>query len=397
MSERYTIISADCHAGGSHEMYREYLDPDRRDEFDAWRGQYKNPFRDLQDGGRVRNWDDDRRNGDLEADGIVGEVVFPNTVPPFFPSFVLFARPPRPEEFPQRLAGIRAHNRWMADWCARFGERRAGIGQIFLNDVDEALRDIQFIADNGLRGGVLVSAVPPDVDYLEPLYSPTYEPIWEACAELGLPVNSHGGTGLPDYGRYSATPLLFITEVMFYSQRPFCQLLFAGVFERHPNLKFVMTEMGCSWLPPMLEHFDYVLENIRNTGRMGEMRYREEDVLPRSATDYFRQNCWMGVSQPSAADAEAREAIGTDRFMWGSDYPHNEGTHPFTREHLRQRFSDVDEADMRKILGANAAELYGFDLDALAPLAAKVGPTVEELAEPLVELPAEPNEALLRV
>src|SRR5207344_3448002 len=67
--EHYTVISADCHAGGSHEMYREYLDPAYIAEFDAWREKYKNPFRDLQDGGRVRNWDDDRRNGDLESDG----------------------------------------------------------------------------------------------------------------------------------------------------------------------------------------------------------------------------------------------------------------------------------------------------------------------------------------
>ena len=396
-ADHYTIISADCHAGGSHEMYRNHLDPDMVAEFDAWREKYKNPFRDLQDGGRIRNWDDDKRNGDLEEDGIVAEVVFPNTVPPFFPSFVLFARPPRPEEFRQRLAGIRAHNRWMAEWCARFPDRRAGIGQIFLNDVDEALADIQWIHDNGLRGGVLISSVPPDVDYLEPLYSPTYDPIWEACADLGVPVNSHGGTGLPDYGRYRATPLLFITEVMFYSQRPFCQLLFAGVFDRFPKLKFVMTEMGCAWMPPMLEHFDRVLEQIRETGRMGEMRYNPEDVLPKSATEYFRQNCWMGVSQPGPADAAAVHAIGLARFMWGSDYPHNEGTGPFTREHLRQRFSDVPEADMRKILAGNAAELYGFDLDALAPLAAKVGPTVGEIAQPLTELPENANEALLRV
>lgn len=392
----YTIISADCHAGGSHEMYREFLDPRYRDDFDAWRDRYKNPFRDLQDGGRTRNWDDERRNGDLESDGIVAEVVFPNTVPPFFPNFVLFARPPRPEEFEHRLAGIRAHNRWMADWCARFPERRAGIGQIFLNDVDEALADIEFIAANGLRGGVLISSIPPDVDYVKPLYDPIYDPIWQACAELGLPVNSHGGTGLPDYGRYPASALLFITEVMFYSQRPFAQLLFSGVFERFPNLKFVMTEMGCAWLPPLLDQYDHVLEQIRETGRMGEMRYSEEHILPRSATDYFRQNCWMGVSQPSKADAEARDAIGHDRFMWGSDYPHNEGTHPFTREHLRQRFSDVPEDELRLALGANAADLYGFDLDALAPLADKIGPTVAELAEPLLVIPEGANEALLR-
>jgi predicted TIM-barrel fold metal-dependent hydrolase len=394
--DRYTIISADCHAGGSHEMYREYLDPAYLDDFDAWREKYKNPFRDLQDGGRVRNWDDDRRIGDLEADGIVAEVVFPNTVPPFFPSFVLFARPPKPEEYEHRLAGIRAHNRWMADWCARHPERRAGIGQVFLNDVDEAIKDVRWIKEHGLRGGILISAVPPDVDYVKPLYDPCYDPLWAVCEELEVPINSHGGTGLPDYGRYPASALLFISEVLFYSQRPFVQLLLSGVFERFPRLKFVMTEMGCAWLPPLLQQLDGFLTSIRDTGRIGELRFEPEHRLPLSATEYFERNCWLGVSQPGAADAAARELIGRDRFMWGSDYPHNEGTHPFTREHLRQRFHDVPADELQMVLADNAAALYGFDLDALRPMAEQVGPTVGELAEPLTELPENPNEALLR-
>ena len=82
--------------------------------------------------------------------------------------------------------------------------------------------------------------------------------------------------------------------------------------------------------------------------------------------------------------------------MWGSDYPHDEGTPPYTREHLRQVFHDFSEPEMRKILAGNASTLYGFDLDALAPLAAQYGPTVEEIATPLDELPENPNEALLR-
>ena len=102
---------------------------------------------------------------------------------------------------------------------------------------------------------------------------------------------------------------------------------------------------------------------------MGEMRYRDEDVLPKSATEYFHQNCWMGVSQPGSEDAAALDQIGVDRFMWGSDYPHDEGTGPFSRETLRQRFHDVPEPKMRKVLAGNVAELYGFDLEALAPLA----------------------------
>jgi hypothetical protein len=73
--------------------------------------------------------------------------------------------------------------------------------------------------------------------------------------------------------------------------------------------------------------------------------------------------------------------------MWGSDYPHDEGTYPYTREHLRSRFSSVPEDEMRQILAGNAAKLYDFDLDKLAPLAAKVGPTVEEVATPIDDVP----------
>src|SRR4051812_19457308 len=117
-TDRYTVISADCHAGGNHAQYREYLTAELQEEFDAWRGGYQNPFRDLQDDGRSRNWDDDRRWADLEADGVVAEIIFPNTVPPFFPTGIVIARPPRPDEYRLRWAGIQAHNRWMADFCA---------------------------------------------------------------------------------------------------------------------------------------------------------------------------------------------------------------------------------------------------------------------------------------
>jgi len=395
-TDHYTIISADCHAGGSHAAYREYLDPAYRDDFDAWRSKYKNPFRDLQDGGRIRNWDNERRISDQAADGVVAEVVFPNTVPPFFPSFVLFARPPTAEQYEHRLAGIRAHNRWLADWCSQYAPRRAGIGQIFLNDIDDAIDEVRWIKQHGLRGGILLPNIPPDVGWVKPLHDPEYDRLWAVCQDLDVPINAHGGTGSPDYGRYPVADLLFITEVGFYSQRPFVQLLLSGVFERFPQLKFVMTEMGCAWLPPLLARMDATLARIRDTGRTGELRYSEEHVLPRTATEYFQRNCWVGVSQPGPDDAAARHRLGVDRFMWGSDYPHDEGTFPYTRQHLRQIFHDAPPAELQRILATNAAELYGFDLDALAPLAAEVGPTVEEIAVPLLQLPDPPNEALLK-
>jgi predicted TIM-barrel fold metal-dependent hydrolase len=396
-TDRYTIISADTHAGGSHAAYREYLDPAYLEDFDAWRGKYKNPYQDLKNTDlRVRNWDNERRWQEEESDGIVAEVIFPNTVPPFFPSFVLFARPPTDEQYEHRLAGIRAHNRWLADWCAEYPDRRAGIGQIFLNDIDDAIDDVKWIKDHGLRGGILLPTLAPDVKHVKPLYHPDYDRLWAVCEDLGVPVNSHGGTGSPDYGPFPVSALLMIMEVQFYGQRPFVHLLLSGVFERFPNLKFVMTEQGCAWVPPMLNHLDGMLGNIRKNKAVGELRFADEHILPKSATEYFHQNCWMGVSQPGQADAAARDIIGLDRFMWGSDYPHDEGTYPFTREHLRQVFHGVDSTLMRNLLAGNAATLYGFDLDKLAPIAAAHGPTVDEIAEPLTELPEKPNEALKR-
>jgi predicted TIM-barrel fold metal-dependent hydrolase len=384
--EHYVIISADCHAGGSHAAYREYLDPKFHEDFDAWRGKYKNPYKDLGDDRRLRNWDDEMRNSQQEADGIVGEVVFPNTVPPFFPSFVLFAKPPTPEEYEHRRAGVHAHNRWLKDFCGAFPERRAGVGQIFLNDIDDAIEDTKWIKENGLRGGILLPNIAPDVKWVKPLIDPEYDRLWEVCQDLDIPINVHSGTGNPDYGPYPTSMLLYINEVVFYTQRPFVQLTLSGVFERFPRLKFVMTEAGCSWVPPLLSQLDYATENVRK-GATGEIRYSKDQAVAKNATDYFHQNVWMGVSQPRDADVEARKVLGEDRFMWGSDYPHDEGTHPYTREHLRARFGHLDPSEIKKLLSENVAKLYDFDLEKLRPLADQFGPTVGEIATPIDDVP----------
>jgi hypothetical protein len=159
----------------------------------------------------------------------------------------------------------------------------------------------------------------------------------------------------------------------------------------------VMTEQGCSWIPPFLAQLDASLAAVRNAGAIGELRFKSEHILPKSATEYFQQNVWLGVSFPGPADARAaKETVGLDKFMWGSDYPHDEGTYPFSREALRQVFSDWSPADMEKILTTNVAKLYDFDVDKLKPLSDEFGPTQAELQVPLLELPENANEALRR-
>jgi predicted TIM-barrel fold metal-dependent hydrolase len=384
-ADRYTIISADCHAGGNHAQYREYLDPAWIDEFDAWRGRYKNPFRDLQDDGRSRNWDDDRRISEMDADGIVGEVVFPNTVPPFFPTGVVIAPAPTAAEYPARLAGIRAHNRWLADFCAAHPSRRAGLAQILLNDVDDAIADIRWAKDHGLAG-VLLPGVAPGTA-IDPLFAPTYDPLWAVCQELELPVTHHGGgSGVPDLGRFESSMTMYILEVGFYANRALWHLIMSGVFDRFPDLVFVMTEQGTGWIPDALDRMDGIHKSMVK-GKFGGELGPSAMVLPRTPSEYFAEHCYVGASFPSARDAQQFERIGLDRVMWGSDYPHREGTYPYSTEALQLAFSDWDEATLRRVFAENAARVYGFDLDALAPIAAGCGPLVSDVARPLAAVP----------
>jgi len=387
-SPHLVLISADGHAGGNHEQYRSYLEERYLEEFDAWRARYSNPFKDLTGGTRDRNWDDARRISEQEADGVVAEVLFPNTIPPFFPTGAVVARPPGPEDYELRLAGIRAHNRWLADWCGLHPDRRAGIGQIFLNDLDDAIAEVRWCHEHGLRGGVLVQPVPDDMPHIKPLYAPDHDPLWAVCAELGVVVNTHsGGGGMPDYGPYPAAGLLWLLETSFFSKRPLTQMIVGGVFERFSDLRFALTEQGASWIGPALQQLDSYHDQMMRYGRIGELKYAPEQVLPLRPSEYFNRNCWVGVSFPSPVEATARHDIGIDRFMWGSDYPHDESTFPNTREGLRRAFHDASEEDLRRVLGGNAAALYGFDLDRLQPIADRVGPTVEELSVPFEGIP----------
>jgi predicted TIM-barrel fold metal-dependent hydrolase len=387
VDDRYLLISADCHAGGSMEQYREYLDPAYRDEYDVWRQRYSNPFRDLQSDGRTRNWDSDRRVDELGADGVVAEVLFPNTVPPFFPTGAVIARPPRAQNYARRHAGIHAHNRWLADFCAEAPGRRAGIGQIFLNDVDDAVADVRWIKEHGLLGGALLPGRPDDSE-IPPLYDAAYEPLWSVCEELEVPVTHHSGQGSPDYGRSEAASVMWLVETQWFSHRPFWQLIMGGVFERHPNLTFVVTEQGCSWIPDTLRMLDAYHAQMAS-GRVGELKYTEDQRLSLTPSEYFARNCYVGVSFPSPTESRAMRTVGLDRVMWGSDYPHHESTYPHTTAGLRRAFADWDPAEVRQVTSENAARIYGFDLDTLGPFGAEVGPAVEEVARPLDTVPAD--------
>ena len=384
-TDHYPIISADCHAGASHAVYREYLAKEYLDDFDAWRNQYKNPYKDLRaNDDRIRNWDNEKRNGDQERDHVVGEVIFPNTVPPFFPSFVLFAPQPTPETYEHRLAGIRAHNRWLVDWCGEFPERRAGIGQIFLNDIDDAIDDVRWIKEHGLRGGILLPTLAPDVTWMPPITDRVYDPLWEVCADLGVVVNSHSGTGSPTYGKRPGRraaaderdPLLFAAP----ARAPAA----VGCVRTAPEAPVLPHRVG--W---RLGRAD--ARAARQPDRDGSRAARAARCATPPTT--CRSRCRPPTCSTRAVTwGRAWRARPTSprARSWASGRSCGGATTRTTRARTRTRSSasatrSTTSTRRRRyaMLTGNAAKLYDFDVEKLVPLANEVGPTVAEVQTPL--------------
>ncbi|MCY4272838.1 MAG: hypothetical protein OXF00_09360 [bacterium] len=154
--KHHIVISADTHCGADLRDYRPYLESRYHDEFDEWADfmddqneRRKAMFADMErspmevgvDGDPEvwghRNWSSPQRLAEQEADGFIAEVLFPNTQPPFAPpAATSFEAPPYSDNFEHRWAGLRAHNRWLADFVSQAPARRAGVAQVFLGDVE---------------------------------------------------------------------------------------------------------------------------------------------------------------------------------------------------------------------------------------------------------------------
>jgi len=384
--DRFLVISSDCHAGLPPERYRDYLDPQYREAFDAALpiqleetrkaaakflvAEFNERWRQGREEELRGAWDHDVRTRVLDADGVAGEVIFPDGItemnmPPFGAGISL----PTEGVIPAlQWAGARAHNRWIAELCQMAPERRAGIAIVPLCwDVEEAVREARWAREHGLRGVLIPSRWGKEPPY----HHPRYEPFWAACADLGLVIHFHSGAApMEDYGDHLGMMGIYISEVVWWSARPTWFLIWGGVFERHPTLRVAVTESTCIWVPELLALLDQRHGETHYSLKLGDFTSH----LPLQPSEYFRRNVFLGASCMPRREAELRHAIGLENVMWGSDYPHPEGSWPFTRQQMRETFAGLPEDEIAAMLGGNAARVYGFDVEKLAPLAARIGP-----------------------
>jgi predicted TIM-barrel fold metal-dependent hydrolase len=384
--ERYVVISADGHAGANIADYRAYLESKWHAEFDEWAANFENPYDDLEGDLGGRNWDSSRRLSDLEVDGIVAEVIYPNTIPPFYPKTSLTAQPPAitAADAERRWAGLKAHNRWLVDFCNDTPGRRAGVVQINLLDIAGSIEEMRRAKEAGLFGGVLLPGTPPGLGVPQ-LHDACYEPLWQACEELEMPVNHHTGSAAPPMGPNPEDTIMFLLEVSWYAHRALYQLMIGGALERHPNLQLVFTEQGTAWVPDELTRLDYFFGRLGSGDGSQESVWGAEvmDKLTLTPSEYWARQCHLGASFIRQHEVGARDRVGTHRIMWGCDYPHLEASTPYSREQLRFAFEGLTKTEIEMMTCDNAAALYGFDVGALRPVAEQFGPLVSEISTPL--------------
>ena len=402
---KYVIISSDCHAGASLRDYKPYLERRWHDEFDRWADTYSDPWATIDSTDSdykagvssfmsPLNWESSHRLEVLESEGIAAEVIFPNTVPPFFPNGLLAAPGPRSEEeYERRWAGIRAHNRWLKDFCDDARERRFGVAQLLIDNVEDAVAEVQWAKANGLSQVLL-----PSDHHLKihNLYHRNLDPLWRSCEELEMPVGRHGSvvSAGDEAESLPAAHACGMYETAYFGHRTLFQMVLSGVFDRFPRLRWVFTELGAAnWVIEAMTRLDAFCMASTTEGTIPHMFAGEAvATLKMKPSDYVNRNCWFGTTV-KRLDVSQTDTLGIDRLMWGADFPHHEGTVPETLKVLRATVSDVPEDELRKIFAGTAAEVYGADLTALQEIADRIGFTPGEVASPLAEdeVPADPN------
>lgn len=306
--------------------------------------------------------DPDHRLEVMRSEGIVGECVFPT-----IGLYVWMLTDPDGGRLSCRI-----YNEWIADQLQRHSPRFKCAGLVPTWRLDDAIAEIEFIAAAGL-GAIMLPAV------AEPSYNHRdWEPIWAAAADTGLPVVMHQGTGHDMiWYRGPGATVANLLSTQTIGPRTAAMLATSGVLERHPDLHIVFVEYNAGWLAWTMNTIDYynVAFAPLTTATSGSaaLAGRDKPTRPIIYPDlaeppsfYIRRQI-HATFQDDAVALHNLALTGTDCVMWGSDYPHHEGTYPHSREAVDRLSGPLDEAATRAVFRDNAIGVFRFDATLSAP------------------------------
>jgi predicted TIM-barrel fold metal-dependent hydrolase len=401
-ADKLILVSGDSHATLHPDSYSEYIEPAYRDllqgvhDDNATFVKLFGTFADFgpeilevidgdgvwASGGVAGAWDLERRLAEMDREGVAAELIFPGDARAILPLVPMLQR------YPQDVvaAGVRAYHRWLVDTFGSASDRMLMVGDPASGvDLDAMLAELRWMAEHGFVAAQVPNVTGRD---LPALSNEFFDPYWSLCEELGLAVAVHAGYGgaqcefidkindirtkMEAAGRSDLLTEIQNTEGFFAldyrPRRAIWQLMLSGVFDRHPNLRLYLAEIRADWVPETLRHLDAAYA-----------RARADLPAKRTPSDYWRSNCMSALSFVHKAEVEMRHEIGVENVVFGRDYPHAEGTWPNTSDWLTDAFHDVPDDELRLILGENAIRFFGLDRRALAAVADRVGPTIEQV------------------
>ena len=284
--------------------------------------------------GREGFWDVSKRLADMDAEGIDASIVYHGRLN----SLIRMAD----KEFWLRCVDV--CNEWAAEWKNAAPDRLYPVALLPTFLWPERTRDyLQKLKQLGYKA-IDLPVSPKGVRY----NSSTMDPMWAAIEESGFPVSFHIGAYIQYSGRGSLGANLNANLMPFTGL--FGQLVFSGLFDRFPRLKVIFTEGGASWVPGTLENADKVARDYAT-----ELRPK----LAHTPSWYWHNHCYTTFMEDNVA-IENVARIGADRLMWSVDYPHPESVFGNSEAIMKGIFEGVGDESGRKIVGANAAAVWGI-------------------------------------
>ena len=289
---------------------------------------------------------------DMDRDGVDGEVVFPNG-----PVLLMWA-----SDDPHFIdAQCRVWNDWAMETCKPYLARCNPAAAICTADVDLAVSEVERVAKMGYRAVILPCKPifgPHSVDHIN--YNlPVFDPMWAAIQDHDLAICYHVSTGKdPRAARGNGGAVInFVVHSVAPTMEPIVNMCASGVFERFPKLRAGTIEADAGWVPFMLQKMD---EGYH------KHHFWVRPKLKNLPSEYYHSNCFASFGEDRLA-IDISESHGLeDNLMWANDYPHHEGSWPFSGAAIERTFGDrLDEKTRAKLLGLNAARVFRFDIDAM--------------------------------